>query len=39
MLVLFFGERKEKIKNNFGEGYTNINHGDAKSPGIEKSGF
>jgi len=39
MLVLFFGERKEKIKNNFGEGYTNINHGDAESPGIEKSGF
>jgi len=30
---------KKKIKNNFGEGYTNINHGDAESPGIEKSGF
>jgi len=32
-------EGKEKIKNNFGEGYAFLNHGDAESPGIEKSGF
>jgi len=30
---------KEKIKNNFGEGYAFLNHGDAESPGIKKSEF
>ena len=35
----FFLDEGSKKKKYFGEGYTNINHGDAESPGIEKSVF
>jgi hypothetical protein len=35
----FLAREKEKIKNNFGEGYAFLNHGDAESPGIKKSEF
>jgi len=38
-VALFFGRGKEKIKNNFGEGYAFLNHGGVESPGIKKSHF
>ena len=35
----FLVRQSEKSKIILGEGYAFLNHGDAESPGIEKSGF